>query len=413
MKGFKMGFKNYVKSKLKYLVGIATCAAIVSQLLLPVIGAKADAPRFNFMKNDYELLKGANVTRGETVWKDPVSGTDGDEFRAQIYYHNGNINTVAQNTKIKVNIPSSTTNKTAKITASISADNAATVVDTVVDGVITGQSGLTVNFDKDVNLEYVAGSAKWFPNATPLGGAATIFPNGQSGNEIVSADGVNIGNIQGCWDYSGFVIFGFKAKKVIVHEPNIIKSKSAYNQTKNQPASKAYAGDVIEYTLNTRNTGDAATDYVIEDGIADILEYADVISVSDGGAVVAGTTGNDSQMVRWASTNIGIGQTVTRTFVIKVKNPLPTNAKSGYHYDDVMYNFYGNEVLITIVHPGKPAPTPTPTPATPTPAKSLPVTGATGASFIVTFLAGLGVTYMRFRKRFDPTSSLIINDLLK
>ncbi len=559
-----MGFKDYVKSKLKYLVGIATCAAIVSQLVLPIVGTKASTPRFNFMAGDYEMLKGANVSNNETVWKDPVSGIAGDEFRAQVYYHNGMIDTVAQNTKIKVNIPSKTTNKTAKISATISADNAGTITDTVVDGNVIGPNGLTANFSEDVDLEYIPGSTKWFPNATPVGGASTFFPNGQSGDEIVNTNGVNIGDIQGCWNYAGFVIFGFKAKRNIVHTPaleltkevlnvsknevsfhdhsvadnkdeliyqivirnggnsdlsnlivsdvlpagvnfvpgsmqkfldgsttpialsdananavfgqgfnigtlgmvsaggqivlrfkatvdtneaickeainraiatgeglrsedtaivticaqeKIVKSKSAFNQTKNQVATVASAGDIIEYTLTTKNSGDLAVNFVVEDGIADVLEYSDIVSISDNGVIVAGTTGNEAQMVRYPTTHIEIGQTVVRKFVVKVKNPLPTYAPSGYHYDDRMYNFYGNEVLIKIeretIKP-TPSPTPAPKPVTPsTPAKQLPVTGsATGASFIITFMAGLGLTYLRYRKLYDPSTGLIISDLL-
>jgi hypothetical protein len=63
--------------------------------------------------------------------------------------------------------------------------------------------------------------------------------------------------------------------------------------------------------------------FVVEDGIADVLEYSDIVSISDNGVIVAGTTGNEAQMVRYPTTHIEIGQTVVRKFVVKVKKSTP------------------------------------------------------------------------------------------
>lgn len=486
-----MSFKNYLKSKVKYVLGIASLAAIVSQLVFPVLSSEASGARFNFLTGDLEMIRGANVTQGATGWTNPITGTAGDEFRGIVYYHNGMLDTVATNTRIKVNIPGATVNKTAKITGSISADNADTVTSTVVDGQLIGHDGLIVNFDQNVDLEFVPGSVKWFPDSSVSGGPNQVpvaLPFGQTGNEIVSANGVKLGDIQGCWDHAGYVTFGFKSKakaaptltlsktvkndtkgdvslthsttaeagnnltykvdvtnsgteglenvivkdtlpggvtytpntlveyehgsnmpvslnaseasqffsnglnigslpagqgvktsfqfqakvdanahdcmintalvtaaglsasdtaKVCLVAPNIVKSKSAYNITKSEPANIAEAGNTIEYTLTTKNTGSASIqNFVIEDDLSQVLNYSDLVSVSDGGTIV---TPNGVKTVRWEPVSIAPNQTVIRKFTVKVVNPLPVTPS-----ELKLINFYGNQVVIIIKRPPVP-----------------------------------------------------------
>ena len=484
-----MKFLSRFKKIGKYLAGIAAAAAIVSQLVMPAISMRADSARFNFLDGDHELFKGLNYSKGEDVWKDPVAGEAGDIFSGYVYYHNGIENETAKNTTIKVAIPNQTTNKTAKLSASISADGVETVSDTIVNGKIIGQSGLTVNLDQDSEVSLIPGSVKWYPNKSKI---AQALPFGQSGNEIVSVNGLNIGDIKGCWDYSGYVTFAFKTKvrvtpanltlqktvknvskgqtgfvesvsasksekvqfkietinnggsvaenvvlsdmlpadlsvvsgsakldkagvissisdtelfasgvnignlavgakatvtfevtapasiavaKTVINTAkvtsgninlsdtaqvcleagvvNIVKSKSAYNQTQAVDATTRAAGpgDKIEYTLVTKNTGNLDADYIVSDGISDILEYADVISISDNGNQIAGTTGNDAQLVSYPSVKITAGSEIVRKFTVRVKNPLPNNPADGFHFDDKMYNVYGNEIIVCIARP--------------------------------------------------------------
>lgn len=484
-----MNFIKYLKTKVKFVVGIAALSAIVSQLILPATGASAGEPRFNFLAGDLELLRGANVTKNQDVWKDPISGQAGDEFRGLIYYHNGMLNTVAKNTEIKVSIPASTTNKTAKISASISADNAATATDTIVDGQVVGLSGLTVNFDQDVNLEFVPGTVRWFPNSNVNGGPneqPVALPGGQTGNEIIDAHGINIGDINGCWEFAGFVTFGFRAKQkiaptldltktvrndtagensfkketsaefkdmvefnidvlnsgeqdltnailsdklpedltfvpnsliefpngssspvtltdaqaaqmfgsglnigtlkagsatknsfrfkakvtetekeklinkatvtaagltasdtatVIIKVANIVKSKSAFNETRKEVAKVAGPSDVVAYTLTTKNTGTAAVKgFIVSDDITNILTFSDIVSISDAGKV---ELQDGKKVILWPATTVNPGQSITNTFKVKVKNPLPVNPGCEFK----MVNVYGNEVVVIIEVP--------------------------------------------------------------
>lgn len=253
-----MSLMSYLKNKAKVILSIAVLSAMTSQLLLPIASASASGPRFNFLEGDVDLLRGANITRNETEWRDPVSGNAGDEFRGIVYYHNGIVDTVAKNTRIKVNIPSQTANKSAVLTASISADNASTVMDTIVNGSVIGRSGLTVNLDQDATLEFVPGSVKWFPNKskTPV-----ALPAGSNGNDIVSGNGLNIGDINGCWEFAGYVTFGFKSvKKVIPKVPNIDIDKTVRNTSKSvktfSEQVSAEANEEVEFKIVVTNTGE-------------------------------------------------------------------------------------------------------------------------------------------------------------
>lgn len=506
-------FFNKLKPKAKYILSILGIAAIISQGAFAFTKLSATSPRFNFLSGDYELFRGANTNIDHPAWDDPISGNAGDTFKGIVYYHNGEENTTATNTTIKVTIPAQTSNKSANLTARISADNAENVTDTVVDSQIVGLSGLTVNLNQDANLELVPGSVKWYPNQQNNPNIPLVLPGGQSGDEITSASGINIGDIIGCWEYAGYVVFSFKtsqitapgieiaktvrnltageiafvettsaaannevefkivatntgtavannaiikdslpadlafvsgsmkiyrdgsatpealtdavasqifasgwnmgdlqvgaarantlvfkakapsgistAKSVINtaevssgslsnsdtasvnlapdQSPNIVLNKTAKNLQSNQIASprmvagrsvlalEGLAGESVEYTLITKNTGNAiAEDYQIQDGIADILDYADVTAVSDGGSVVDGTSGNEAKLVKYPTVDITAGQTVTRTFTVKIKNPLPNTPPRGFSYDMQMYNRYGDEVVVFLSIPTPP-----------------------------------------------------------
>jgi len=134
-------------------------------------------------------------------------------------------------------------------------------------------------------------------------------------------------------------------------QPQISKSKLTSNLTQqlaDAQSKSAKAGDIIAYQLLTINTGTAtAPQYSISDRVSDILEYANVIFISDNGILRDGT-------ISWNPTNIKTGTTVTRTFKIKVKNPIPDTPFSRsdpQSFDLKMDNVYGNEVSIAIVTP--------------------------------------------------------------
>lgn len=494
-------FLKKIQPKAKYILGILGIAAIVSQGAFAFTKLSASGPQFNIFPNDPETFLGYNP--GGTVPQDPISGTSSDTFQGVIYYHNGVPDTIAENTRIKVTIPARTSGKTAVLGTTISADNASPA---------SISDNLTVNLtDQDANLSLVQGSVKWFPDKNQHPGNIEFdLPNGQTGNEITGANGINIGGIQGCWNYAGYVTFDFKAtpitnialdvqktvknvtagetsyveltnarssnvvefkidaentgnqiadnlkikdtmpldmtfvpgsmkisrdgsstpenvtdanaslvfgngwtagnlqmgankKDVLTFQasapasiatehqvtntvrissgtlsdsdnakvnllpntsPNIVFHKAAKNlttganalQSGNVKALDAKPGDVIEYTLITKNTGNAASNgYVIKDGINDVLQEANFVSASDTGHVVnTGLADNDAKQIVYTAVNIVPDQTVTRTFTVKVMDPLPNNQTNGNDFDHKLYNLYGDTILVTIAIPAPP-----------------------------------------------------------
>ncbi|MCX6760693.1 MAG: PKD domain-containing protein [Candidatus Nealsonbacteria bacterium] len=190
----KMNTKIFLPSKsLRFFVFLLFF--IASGLLLANSIYSVYDPRFNFMSNDLETLTLENrttnpaaVNPGSANWRDPISASAGDAVSFRFYYHNGELGTVANNTKIRISYP--TVAATAIImTGAVWADNAAQVTDT---GTINVSSAQTLIFEN---------TAKWYPNQQTTGGTDLAVVN--TGNSIE----VNIGNIAGGWPSQGNIVF--------------------------------------------------------------------------------------------------------------------------------------------------------------------------------------------------------------
>ncbi len=126
------------------------------------------------------------------------------------------------------------------------------------------------------------------------------------------------------------------------------KAKSALNLTQNIDATTkpAQAGDVIRYTLTTKNVGGTADSYAVVEHIEDVMEYA---SVTDfGGATL------QNGVMTWPAVIIKPGATLTKTFTTTVMNPIPptpVGLSDKFSYDLRMDNVYGNTVSISLVPP--------------------------------------------------------------
>lgn len=174
--------------------------------------------------------------------------------------------------------------------------------------------------------------------------------------------------------------------------PNIVLSKSAVlvsaadGSQKDANQATAQAGDTIEYTLTTKNTGTAAAkDYVVSENLNDVLEYADVIDPR-GGVLVGGA-------LNWPQATIAAGSSYISTFQVRVKNPLPTAPTSisdPQSYDLRMDNVYGNLVSVNLAVPAQKQ--------LEVASATLPQTGAATDTLIVLLLVG-GIAYFYFRNR--------------
>jgi uncharacterized repeat protein (TIGR01451 family) len=124
--------------------------------------------------------------------------------------------------------------------------------------------------------------------------------------------------------------------------------KSARNVTQNisdANGTTAKAGDTIEYTLSTSNVGkETIEDYVVNENISDVLDYADVVNLHGG-------TLDSEKVVSWPKKDIGDNQTITNTITVRIKNVIPNTPASSSdpaHFDMKMVNVYGNAVEVKL-----------------------------------------------------------------
>ncbi len=136
-------------------------------------------------------IGGANV-------QDRMKVKDGDVIVLRAYVHNnadpnkiGEAAALAKNVRVRVLVPTAK-QADSNMVAFITADNAnpGTINDT-----------MSVYGDKAFNLEYVSGSAKWQTNS----GTVPV-------SDSIVTTGASLGNINGCFQYSGYVTLQVKVK---------------------------------------------------------------------------------------------------------------------------------------------------------------------------------------------------------
>jgi hypothetical protein len=167
------------------------------------------------------------------------------------------------------------------------------------------------------------------------------------------------------------------------------KSKTAFNATQNVDATTkpANAGDLITYTLTTKNIGGTPEEYTVVEHVSDILEYASVTNLA--GAQLDQADG----ILTWPTTVIKPGETLTKQFAVTVKNPIPdtpTGISDKFSYDLRMDNVYGNQISVALNPPLAKQVEAADT--------SLPDTGAPVSTIIVLAVCGLTL-FFYFRNR--------------
>lgn len=220
------------------------------------------SPRFNFMQGDAEMLRGAK--RSDNVWTDPVSADPGDDIAVLSYFHNGMDNTIATNTRLRVDLPSGFA-KSHHLKSYLWSDQTAPITATVVNGQIVGREGLAINLSEIGALEYVPGSTKIFRGGAQTG---TPMPDG-----IMTQTGLNIGDTRGCWEFAGYVTFILRIKTGVTDiriEKRVAKTGSSDWQTE----ISAEAGQEVAYRIGLRNDGNTvANDVLVKDILPTYVSY--------------------------------------------------------------------------------------------------------------------------------------------
>lgn len=386
---------SFLKQKIKNILAIAGVFVVLGQMVLPMSAKAGFSPEFMTEK---KLLRGANLTENQQNWTDSVSGKPGDEFRGLIYIHNGVPETTAHNTTVKVTIPTHTTNKTAVVSATVSASDANTLSDT-----------LNVNLTEDTDITFEPGTVKLFKfvdNKT----VEVPFPNG-NGDAIVTPAGVNIGDIQGCFQYVNYISFGFKAKaKPQPEAANFSVMKTVRNVSSGEKdfvkSNFANLNETLEYKIDFENTGKAAADIFVQDRIPAKTTFVP-------GSVVLIRNGKEEKL---SDAFVGEGVSIPNVTpgekgVIKFRVKVNGDAKDKEELVNTVTLFF-NKISIcdtakTIV---KVAVIPTPPVPTPTP---LPVSGPVETASALVSLSGMSIFgFLKYRKFMALKETKIIGELL-
>jgi uncharacterized repeat protein (TIGR01451 family)/LPXTG-motif cell wall-anchored protein len=212
-------------------------------------------PNYGDERNFVTIKDASNTNAGG--WVDEITPQNGKEYYVRMYVHNNaaaNLNLVAKNVTAKFNVPTYAA-KRVQIDGYLSADNA-------TPGSIWDQAVFSSN--NNFNLSYEAGSATYTNN---------VFTGGTALPDSVASSGAKLGyrsmngDIPGCLQYSGYVIFKVKAttseftlqKTVRINGSSDTTFKNSVNVS---PSTK------VDYQIYFKNTGGTQlTDVVIKDAL--------------------------------------------------------------------------------------------------------------------------------------------------
>lgn len=306
----KIRVPNWIrKSVLLSLTTVLLVFGLIGPNTPPKAVSAANA-RFNFLEGDLEMLQGAGPR--DSDWRDPVDANAGERVAVLFYFHNGVVNSTARNTTLKVNLPQSPANQIV-MNGQITADGIDSTTDTIINGQVFGRSGLTISLPSGISSQatYVPGSTKIFLNNSQTG---TPMPDGITGS------GLNIGNVNGCWEFAGFVTFLVELQG----QPNLILTKQVANSGQNnfQNEVTANVGSSVDFRMTLRNTGNAAANNIV---LRDILpSHLSINSISiilnSGQSISAsGLTGQGITI-----NNFSPGATATILMNATVNSDIPT-----------------------------------------------------------------------------------------
>ena len=308
--------------------------------LLSAAGVGAVGPQFNIFpisytgaqNNDLPLIDAKNITQNGVYSVSPtdhqngVSVNPGDKIAVSIYYHNGVPDTdgnVALNAIVRAFASPSlgSSSNTHTLSATVGAQNASTVSSS--DPARGGDIGVSVSGTVPQALSLVPGTTKLYFNwgsKNPANGASDI-------SQIISlpdsvfTSGVNIGNIRGCWQYSGFVNFELQVGNTQPVGDLAIK-KEVRNVTQNGSFNdfevSANPSDQVEYRVTVSALNNPVSGVAVRDVLDTRLPMPTSITV-DGSLT---STGSFFQNSGYSLGTVGISQSRVITF----KTTIPTSS---------------------------------------------------------------------------------------
>lgn len=390
-------------------------------------------------ERNFALIKDVNgqANNGATAksggFSDVANYVDGHTYMVKMFIHNNaaaNFNLMSKNTRAMVYAPTASGNS-AMIQGIIGSDSCGANKE--------GNDGQSCTFwdeayikgqDSDkFKVSYVAGSAKYYNNKK-------MFDQGgfSLGDSIVSMNGVKVGyeamdgNVQGCFQYSGYLTFLIKATAdnsgasfTIDKKARIVGSTEWLDKVDN-----AKPGDVIEYSIEYKNTGNTnQTNVVIKDSMAKNASVVNGGAIEDNVATgltfINGSTklknGNNPNGLtmnndKWVSNGLNVGTyTANSNAIVYYSAKVPDSDKlhcGSNKFDNVALVSTGeagakiDSTTVTVNKECQPKPE---NPSTPKPKPGAPAAGyGQGASIVIPVLVavtaiGLLVIAIRHKAR--------------
>ena len=105
--------------------------------------------------------------------------------------------------------------------------------------------------------------------------------------------------------------------------PNNVDIKTTINNSSAQDYKNTTISpnSLINYTIDVKNILDKNISFTTSTYIGDILEYADVVNISDGDI-------DDNKTIHWINKNIPQNSSVQYSFSVRVKSQIPTTAQN-------------------------------------------------------------------------------------
>jgi uncharacterized repeat protein (TIGR01451 family) len=263
----------------RVVMGVSALALTVSSVILPLAAVKA--------ATDSVAIEGtiqvANVTAGDTSYKNSVNAKVDEVVKVQVWYHNredANSGKIAKNLKVGIAIPTAA-GKAQTIGGQISADNSNTVSKTA-----------SVNLSVDeANLEYIPGSAKWRHNTgadankpecitgnDPAGAPASCYTETIISDDVAKGGaGVRLEDQKPCFAHEATVTVLMRVKASAVKVNKYVSKYDGDSNVQNnnwQIANTANAGDKLDYMIRFENKGNTKLeDVMVGDNLPDYMKY--------------------------------------------------------------------------------------------------------------------------------------------
>jgi len=229
-----------------------------------VFNSITNNPNYGDERNFVTIKDSANQNTG--TWVDDITVTNNKEYYVRMYVHNNaaaNLNLIAQNVTAKFNVPTYNSNKI-QIDGYLSSTNADPTQ-------VWDQAIFHGPNDSKFKLEYVAGSATYTNNVYPSG---TGLPDSVVGaGAKLGYENIGDGNIPGCFQYSGAVIFKVKAVTSEFDVQKTVRMNGIADKTFKETVN-AKAGDKVDYQIYFENKGGAVlNDVSIKDTLPAGMTY--------------------------------------------------------------------------------------------------------------------------------------------